>query len=93
MADAANTGGIPKGLKLVVRFWGAVSGLCECCLINPISILTFHRSSFLFWGTIIILDLKVDEQGHRCDSLSLFFPFSFVRFFLIQLQFLSSYKI
>ncbi|KAJ7334347.1 Calcium channel flower [Desmophyllum pertusum] len=33
MADDANTGaGVPKGLRLVVRFWGAVSGLCSTAL-------------------------------------------------------------
>lgn len=32
MADATNNGGIPKGLRLVVRFWGAVSGLCSAAL-------------------------------------------------------------
>lgn len=45
MADATNNGGIPKGLRLVVRFWGAVSGLCECCCfdlkISIFDLLTF----------------------------------------------------
>lgn len=33
MADAAkstSSASVPSGLRLVVRFWGAVSGLCEC---------------------------------------------------------------
>ncbi|KAL9988722.1 hypothetical protein ACROYT_G003201 [Oculina patagonica] len=32
MADDTNSGGVPKGLRLVVRFWGAVSGLCSTAL-------------------------------------------------------------
>lgn len=32
MADAANNGGIPKGMRILVRFWGAVSGLCSAAL-------------------------------------------------------------
>lgn len=32
MADAANNSGVPKGMRLVVRFWGAVSGLCSAAL-------------------------------------------------------------
>ena len=33
MADSANNSGVPNGMRLVVRFWGAVSGLCEFSLI------------------------------------------------------------
>lgn len=32
MADASNNGGIPKGMRILVRFWGAVSGLCSAAL-------------------------------------------------------------
>ncbi|XP_068728677.1 calcium channel flower homolog [Montipora capricornis] len=32
MADTANNSGIPKGMRFVVRFWGAVSGLCSAAL-------------------------------------------------------------
>lgn len=45
MADDANTGaGVPKGLRLVVRFWGAVSGLCECCCLIDHECLDFDLS-------------------------------------------------
>ena len=43
MADAANNGGIPKGMRILVRFWGAVSGLCECC-----SLTIFDHFNFVF---------------------------------------------
>lgn len=32
MADETNTTEVPRGLRVVVRFWGAVSGLCSAAL-------------------------------------------------------------
>jgi len=51
MADAANNGGIPKGMRILVRFWGAVSGLCECR-----SLTTFDHFNFVFNPKIRIRD-------------------------------------
>lgn len=62
MADSdTNTGGVPKGLRLVVRFWGAVSGLCEYCV--WIFDLSWTSGFFSKYGDLILLFEQVEVIG------------------------------
>lgn len=67
MADDTNTGGVPKGFRLVVRFWGAVSGLCEYAVL----IFIWSSTITVFLPNISIFSIIVwssEGHGHMASS-------------------------